>query len=128
MHWSPTRTASTRRSHGRERCTCDPRSGPGIGSVPRRREENWRRYGAKGLKALQVAALGSQPWALADPRLCLTLPFWMPLLSSSAMAKPRRRPSRRRSFGLELARQRQARRPPLFTYRHPWKWRRVSKA
>ena len=49
-------------------------------------EENWRRYGAKGLKALKVAALGSQPWALKDPRLCLTLPFWMPLLSSSAMA------------------------------------------
>ena len=52
------------------------------------------------------------PWALKDPRLCLTLPFWMPLLSvlsarssssSSSVAAP-----------LVLT-------PPavLFTFRHP---------
>ena len=52
-------------------------------------------YGMRGLAALNDPR--HSPWALKDPRLCLSLDFWVPLLTSPSGTKP----------------------AAIFTYRHP---------
>ena len=51
------------------------------------------------------------PWALKDPRLCLTLRFWLPLLSSGNSTVSERKEAGASGKGVAPA--------VLFTYRHP---------
>jgi hypothetical protein len=73
---------------------------------------DWQQYGAKAMQSLVGADHKGAPWALKDPRLCLTLRFWLPLLSGPKTAAD--------SVGVVDGLQ-SNRTPPavLFTYRHP---------
>jgi len=79
---------------------------------------DWQQYGAKAMKALLASHASSSkesgprtvPWALKDPRLCLTLRFWLPLLSSGKSVSSNRE-STLGGRGVAPA--------VLFTYRHP---------
>jgi hypothetical protein len=57
---------------------------------PRRREDMWVTPGHDALLVTAAETLEDvhpvSPWVWKDPRMCLTLPFWSPLLPSTAVA------------------------------------------
>jgi len=75
-------------------------------------------YGKAGLAALTSPSHG--PWLLKDPRLCLSLDFWVPLLSAAPQQAATQGAEAAAGGGAVAAGSSAAVSPAvLFTYRHP---------